>query len=73
MHLSTDDGDLAIHEEDLSSLTKRELKKLRITPEELRRCWADAMELMRGEDWARGRPCCDETLDGKWIVIGPVG
>jgi hypothetical protein len=75
MHLGIEEGDLEIREQDLSRITAAELKRFRITRAELRRCFAEAMELMQGatqEDWARGRPVCDETLDGKWIVRGPV-
>jgi hypothetical protein len=76
MHLGTEHGDLEIREDDLSSVTDKELKKLRISREELRRCFAEAMEMMRGAtqgDWARHRPTCEETLDGKWVVSGPIG
>jgi hypothetical protein len=75
MHLGTEEGDVEIREEDLSLVTAAELKKYRITRAELRRCFAEAMELMKGatqEDWARRRPVCEETLDGKWEVVGTV-
>jgi formate-dependent phosphoribosylglycinamide formyltransferase (GAR transformylase) len=76
MHLGTEYGDVEIREEDLSLVPAAELKKFRITRAELRRCFAEAMELMKGatqEDWARRRPVCEETLDGKWEVHGPIG
>jgi hypothetical protein len=76
MHLSTKDGDVEIREEDLSSVTDAQLKKWRITRNELCRCFAEAMALMQRatqEDWARGRPVCEESLEGEWVVGGPIG
>jgi hypothetical protein len=76
MHLGTEDGDVEIRAEDLSRITPAALKRWRITRAELRRCFAEAMELMKGAtqgDWARRAPVCEETLDGKWVVVGRVG
>ena len=75
MHLGTEDGDVEIREQDLPHITPAELKRWRITRAELRRCFAEAMELMKGatqKDWARHRPVCEKTLDGKWEVVGTV-
>jgi hypothetical protein len=76
MHLATAEGDVKIRAEDLSLVRAADLKKFRITRAELRRCFAEAMELMKSatqEDWARRRPVCEETSDGKWEVHGPIG
>ena len=75
MHLGTEEGDVEIGEEELSLVTATELKKWGITRAELHRCFAEAMELMKGatqKDWARHRPVCEKTLDGKWEVVGTV-
>jgi hypothetical protein len=76
MTLGTKDGNVDIREADLSSVTDAELRRLRITRDELCRCFAEAMEMMRGAtpaDWAKARPIAEEIRDGEWIVVGPVG
>jgi hypothetical protein len=45
--LATDYGDVEILEEDLSSITEAELKKLRITRSELNRAFAQRVRLMK--------------------------
>ena len=70
MHISTEDGDVEIREEDLSVITDAELRMLRISREELRRCFGEAMEMMRGAaqaDWAQARPVA-VSLNRKWEV-----
>jgi hypothetical protein len=59
----------AIQEHDLTSLTDAELKELRISRAELRRCFAGGVKLMQGKTESdRVRPCADEIRDGKWNV-----
>ena len=67
--LATDYGDVEIREDDLSSLTDAELKKLRITRSELYRAFAEGARLMKsrsGRD--RVRPVAHKTFDGSWRV-----
>jgi hypothetical protein len=76
MTLGTKDGNVDIRAEDLATVTDAELRRLRITREELRRCFAEAMEMMRGAtpaDWAKRRPVADQMQDGEWVVVGLVG
>ena len=70
LEVSTDYGrQRAIHEHDLTSLIDEELKVLRISRAELRRCFADGVKLMQGKTESdRVPPCADEILDGRWIV-----
>jgi hypothetical protein len=70
MHLATEDGDVEIREEDLLVITDAELRMLRISREELNRCFGEAMEMMRGAtqaDWAQARPVAG-SLNRKWEV-----
>jgi len=69
LDLNTEDGDLPIREEDLSRLTNAELRQLRISRTELRRCFAKGIKLMHHRDWARERPIAQESLDGEWFVL----
>ena len=76
MALSTENGDIEIREQDLSSIAAAQLKGCRITRKQLRRCFAEAMEMMRDatqEDWAKGRPTAVQALNGTWEVHGPLG
>jgi hypothetical protein len=58
-----------IGEDDLPSLTNEELAKLRISREELHRCFAEGVKLMGGRsDSDRVRPCAVKTFNGKWEV-----
>jgi hypothetical protein len=65
--LATDYGDVEIREDDLSSLTDVELKKLRITRAELNRAFAEGAELMKSRS-DRVRPVAHKTFDGTWRV-----
>jgi len=65
--LATDYGDVEILEEDLSSITEAELKKLRITRSELHRLFAKGVELMKSRS-DRVRPVAHKTFDGTWRV-----
>jgi hypothetical protein len=67
--LATDYGDVEIREDDLSSLTDAELKKLRITRTELYRAFAEGAELMKSKsERDRVRPVAHKTFDGTWRV-----
>jgi hypothetical protein len=70
LEVSTDYGySVAIHENDLTSLIDEQLKLLRISRAELRRCFAEGVKLMQGKTESdRVRPCADEIRDGKWNV-----
>jgi len=65
--LATDYGDVEICEDDLSSLTDAELKKLRITRTELHRLFAKGAELMKSRS-DRVRLVAHKTFDGSWRV-----
>ena len=65
--LATDYGDVEIREDDLSSLTDTELKKLRITRSELHRAFAEGVTLMKSRS-DRVRPVAHKTFDGTWRV-----
>ena len=65
--LATDYGDVEIREDDLSSLSDAELRRLRITRTELHRAFAEGAELMKSpSDWVR--PVAHKTFDGTWRV-----
>jgi hypothetical protein len=67
--LATDYGDVEIREDDLSSLTDAELKKLRITRSELNRAFAEGVQLMKfRSERDRVRPVAHKTFDGTWRV-----
>jgi hypothetical protein len=62
-------GAVEISEDELPRLTNRELAKLRISREELHRCFAEGVKLMKGRsDSDRVRPIAVETFNGKWEV-----
>jgi hypothetical protein len=62
-------GNVEIGEDELPTLTNKELAKLRISREELRRCFAEGVKLMEGRsDSDSVRACAYETYDGKWEV-----
>jgi len=65
--LATDYGDVEVREEDLSSLTDAELKRLRITRTELYQAFAEGTELMKSRS-DRVRPVAHKTFDGTWRV-----
>src|SRR5215472_5329637 len=58
---ATDYGDVEIREDDLSSLTDAELKKLRITRPELHRLFAKGVEFMKSRS-DRVRPVAHKTF-----------
>ena len=60
-------GAVEISEDELPRLTNRELAKLRISREELYRCFAEGEKLMKGRSDGE-RPIAVETFDGKWEV-----
>ena len=65
--LATDYGDVEIREDDLSSLTDEELKRLRITRPELHRLFAKGVQLMKSRSDSV-RPVAHKTFDGTWRV-----
>ena len=65
--LATDYGDVEIREEDLSSITEAEPKRLRITRTELNRAFAEGVQLMKSRS-DRVRPVAHKTFDGTWRV-----
>ena len=68
--VSTAYGVVMIGEDDLPSLTNEKLAKLRISREELHRCFAVGVKLMGGRsDSDRVRPVAVKTFDGKWKVL----
>ena len=67
--ISTAYGAVEISEDELPRLTNEELAKLRISREELHRCFAEGVKLMKGySDSDRVRAIAAETYDGKWEV-----
>jgi hypothetical protein len=60
-------GIVEVGEDELPTLTNEALAKLRISPEELRRCFAEGVKLMEGRGDS-DRACAYETYDGKWEV-----
>ena len=64
---ATDYGDVEIREDDLSSITEAELKKLRITRSELNRAFAEGVRLMKSRSDSV-RPVAHKTFDGTWRV-----
>ncbi len=57
-------GIVEVGEDELPTLTNKEIAKLRISREELRRCFAEGMKLMEGRG-ERDRACAYETYDGE--------
>jgi len=60
-------GIVEVGEDELQTLTNEALGKLRISREELRRCFAEGLKLMEGRGDS-DRACANETYDGKWKV-----
>jgi hypothetical protein len=50
LSISTFDGDVEIHEDDLALITNEHLQKLRMSRDVLYRCFAEGAVLMRGKD-----------------------
>jgi hypothetical protein len=68
--IATEDGDIGIREDELATITDDELKRLRISRDDLVRVFAKATVLMRGVTPSdRVRPCAHETWDGTWEVL----
>jgi hypothetical protein len=67
MAISTAYGAVEISEDELQTITNEELVRLRISREELHRCFAKGMKLMKGRSDIE-RPIAVETFDGKWEV-----
>jgi hypothetical protein len=60
-------GIVEVGEDELPTLTNKEIAKLRISREELRRCFGEGVKLMEGRGES-DRACAYETYDGKWEV-----
>ena len=60
-------GAVEISEDELTTLTNKELAKLRISREELRRCFAEGVKLMKGRSDS-DRMLAVKTFDGTWEV-----
>jgi hypothetical protein len=60
-------GSVEVGEDELPTLTNKELAKLRTSREELRRCLAEGVKLMEGRGDSN-RACAYQTYDGKWGV-----
>lgn len=52
----------------LETITEDELKLLRISREDLIRCFAEGVVLMLGKNPKEVRPVAHETKEGKWQV-----
>jgi hypothetical protein len=69
LQLDTDEGPILIGEDDLPTITEKELVRFRISRKDLHRCFKQGMKLMAGYTISdRIRPCASETLAGKWEV-----
>jgi hypothetical protein len=67
--VSTAYGDVMIEEDKLPTLTDKDFAKLRISREELLRCFAEGVKRMEGfTDSDRVRAVAHQTYDGKWEV-----
>jgi len=64
--IATDDGDVILREDQLASITEDELKFLRISRNDLIRCFAEGEVLMQGNSSKDVRPVAYETRDGTW-------
>jgi hypothetical protein len=62
------DGLALIRDRDLP-LTDKELKRYRVSRDDVERIFTQAAKLMEGHSASdRLRPCASETLDGEWVV-----
>jgi hypothetical protein len=67
--VSTDAGDIAIQEHEVSTITAGELCQLRISRADLRRLFAEAAKLLQEiKPRDRARPLAIRALDGHWEV-----
>jgi hypothetical protein len=69
LHLATDDGDVIICEDDLSSITDADLRKFRISRDELHRVFAEGLQTDAPQDVGGScPPVCIGDLGGHWEV-----
>jgi len=71
LHISTAKGDFEIAEEELASITKADLRKLKISRADLISCFEQGKRLMREHNITeadRKRPVADQHKDGTWMV-----
>jgi len=72
LEISTEEyGTIEIHENELASITEAHLEMLRMSREQLHRCFEEGKRLMKEKKLKPGdrvRPCADE-LDGRWQVF----
>jgi len=66
--VSTDAGDIAIQEHEISTITAAELCQLRISRADLRRLFDEAAKLQGIKPRDRARPVAIRALDGHWEV-----
>ena len=67
--VSTDAGDIAIQEHEVSTITAGELCQLRISRADLRRLFAEAAKLLQSiKPRDRVRPVAIRAGDGRWEV-----
>ena len=67
--VSTDAGDFAIQEDEISTITAAELCQLRISRADLRRLFAEAAKLLLGiKPRGLARLVATRALDGHWEV-----
>ena len=67
--VSTDAGDIAIQEHEISTITAAELCRLRISRADLRRLFAEAAKLLQGiKPRDRALLVAIRALDGHWEV-----
>ena len=72
--IATDEGDVAVYEDELATITKADLKMLGITRSDLDYVFEEGKRLMKDRgiepgDRTRIRPVAAEHLDGSWEVI----
>jgi hypothetical protein len=71
--VSTDAGDFAIHEDEVSTVTAAELCQLRISRVALRRLFAEAAKLLLGiKHRDQVRLVATRAMDGHWQVQSDV-
>jgi hypothetical protein len=71
LDVSTSYGDITISEDELETLNKSDLKKMRISSRQLNLCFEKGVALMEMQAVIpidRMRPVAHQTLDGKWEV-----
>jgi hypothetical protein len=67
--VSTDAGDIAIQEDEMSTITAAELCQLRLSRADLRRLFAEGANLLQGvKPGDRAHPVATRALDGRWKV-----